>query len=101
MGATIAVIMAARERVLNYLRADGAVSPQTAVAKPPLRRNEARQWDNLLAAGVVKDAGGERYYVDEEEVTRNRRRGRRAVTTILWLILLPWLALVLWGLIFH
>ena len=95
MGALLSVNIAARERVLDYLRADGAVSPQTAVAKTPLRRDEARQWGDLLAAGVVKEAGGERYYVDVAEIARNRRRGRWLVTTILWLVPLTILGFVI------
>lgn len=78
-----AAVAKARHDVLSHFMKAKAISKQNAVEYRPGRLLRGRQFARLRASGVIKDARGERYWIDivrYEDWSRTRRR-RLAVVT--------------------
>ena len=78
MATAAAAIMAkARREVASHFMANNAVSAASAVGYEPNRRVKRRQFERMRDAGVIRTAGGERYWMDMpryDEWQRGRRR---------------------------
>ena len=78
----------AQQRHLDAFRRAGATAPERAQPLAALNVPADSTFDALVAAGVVRDAGGERFYLDEVAVIAHRREEpRRALSVVLAVLL--------------
>lgn len=83
--AAAAVVARARRRILDHFLLANAVSPNGAVSFSPSGLVGERQFDRLLRAEVIREAGPDRYWIDVPSYRRwqNRRRRRVALSVML------------------
>ena len=85
MSTVVALILAKERRMVARFRAAGAVSAASARALVDLGIERGIILRRLRERAVIRDAGGERYYLDEPSWAAVRRSRRRAIH-ILWVI---------------
>ncbi|HEX8554093.1 MAG TPA: hypothetical protein VF695_05255 [Sphingomonas sp.] len=76
-----AMAFKARREIIDHFMAADAVSADKAVGIDPGRRLRRRQFARLVDAGVVREAGSDRWYLDVPTYaaqTNKRRRFRLA-----------------------
>lgn len=76
----------ARQRIANYFYAMHAISAEDAVRYLPQQPDERRQFEQLRAAGIVREAGRGDYWLD--------RAGFRAAEDALSRAVAPWVMLL-------
>ena len=79
MSTVTAVILARKRRMVNRLKAAGAVSPQQARTLEELGITSGVILRRLRERAVVRKAGPDRYYLDEPSWDAVRRSRRRAI----------------------
>lgn len=89
MGATVAAVIAARERaIVEAFRDAGATALVTAVPIEQLGVTEDIGFRRLRSHEVIREAVPGRYYLDEDVWTAVRRTRRRVVAVLLAIVLL-------------
>ena len=82
-----AIVAAARRRLIARFREAGATSEAAAIPSPVRRLIERRLFERMRRAGVILEAGGDRYWLDEDRAAewkaRNRKRGLVAAAAAL------------------
>jgi hypothetical protein len=77
MGALLAVLAAAEQRLIQRLTAKGATSPDSAIALDPLDADERGRCEHLLQTGVLREATPGHFYLDEIALAKGPARLRR------------------------
>jgi hypothetical protein len=88
MSAAVVVILAIRKKFIRNFKIAGATSPQTAVRPEEHGIKKGIVFNGLVRQGIVKDAGGGRYYLDLEKEALNAVSRRNAGIILLATILL-------------
>jgi hypothetical protein len=96
MSTVTAIILAKERRMVNRLRASGAVNPEQARTLEELGISRGVILRRLRERAVVRQAGPDRFYLDEPSWDAVRRSRRRAIH-ILWVIALVVLLAVLFS----
>ena len=76
----------ARQRIANYFWAMHAISAEDAVRYAPQRPDEQAQFEQLRAAGIVREARPGEYWID--------RDGFRAAESALSRAVSPWMVVL-------
>jgi len=86
VGVIVAVVLAPRRQMFRRLNAAGATNP--AAAQPIKATGMSGFWRRrLLAAGVLRPADGDRYWLDYETWRAYQgRRKRRALTILAFVV---------------
>lgn len=86
----LAIFAAAERRVIDSLRNAGAVTPMAAVQRFELGDIPEGRFHRLIEAGVIREVGKGRYFLDEPSLENFRaaRRQRALVLLVFWLLLL-------------
>lgn len=79
MSTVAAVILARERRMVNRLRAAGAVTPEQARTLEELGISRGVIFRRLRERAVVRQAGQDRFYLDEPSWEAVRRGRRRAI----------------------
>ena len=87
MSTVVAVVLAKERRMVSRFRAAGAVTPVRARTLEELGIPRGVILRRLRERAVIRDAGGERYYLDEPSWAAVRRSRRRAIH-VAWVIAL-------------
>ena len=77
------VIAQARRRLEDRFLEATAFSPESAIPFTAAGRVEARLFDRLRRAGVIRSAQPGAYYVDQVELAHEKGRRRTAVAVVL------------------
>lgn len=85
--AAAAIIAKARRRILDHLMGANAVSADAAVSFEPGTAVQARQLQRMLNAGVVRETGSGKYWVDIP-VYRDWADARRRRILVLMIIVI-------------
>ena len=92
--AIAAMIVRARRRIAAYFFVEHAVSAEEAVAYVPQRPIERREFERMRKRGVIRDAGGGKYWLDTAAYQADaERRGRALVPVVIVLAIAAALAL--------
>jgi hypothetical protein len=92
-------IIHAEHRVVRGLRNAGATAPGAARSLPATRSIDGRALERLVGAGVVREQGAGRYYLDDAAYRAYRGERRKRVLIVLGLGLFVVLVLSLSGLL--
>jgi hypothetical protein len=95
--AVVAIIAAARRRVLQSFRAAGATAPNRAQSIHEFDRQAQRQLRLLVAQGVVRESEPGRFYLDEPRLFAWQRRQRRLAFVVLAVLLVVTLGIMLFS----
>lgn len=90
-GVPIAAIVSAQERrIVETLRELGAVNPLNSVQMFEIGDVSERRFHRLVEAGVIREVGRGRYFLDEPSLTnyRETRRTRMITLLIFWSVLI-------------
>jgi hypothetical protein len=87
MSTVVAAILAKERRMVSRFRAAGASSPAQARTLDELGISRGIILRRLRERAVIRDAGGQRYYLDEPSWAAVRRSRRRAIH-VAWVIAL-------------
>lgn len=90
-GIPIAAIVSAQERrIVDTLRSLGAVTPMGAVQLFEIGDVSERRFNRLVEAGVVREVGRGRYFLDEPSLRNyhEERRTRALTLLIFWGVLI-------------
>jgi hypothetical protein len=87
MSTVVAVVLMKERKMVARLRMAGAVNPAQARTLEELGLQRGVILRRLRERAVIRDAGGERYYLDEPSWAAVRRSRRRAIH-ITWVIAL-------------
>lgn len=79
----LAAARAAQRHVLERLRSDGAISPQSAQALDGLSGRQERQLARLVDLGMVRQTNPGAYYIDEDAVAQDESRRMRILVIVL------------------
>ena len=90
-------IIHAEHRLARRLRNEGATSPRDARTVETRRALDGRALRRLIEAGVVRDAGGGRFYIDEAAYGELRAARRTRSLSIIGIILFIFMVLALSG----
>ncbi|MBA2303539.1 MAG: hypothetical protein H0W08_13000 [Acidobacteria bacterium] len=91
MSTVAAIILAKERRMVNRIRASGAVNPEQARTLEELGISRGVILRRLRERAVIRQAGPDRYYLDEpswEAVRRSRRRAIHIMGVIALIILI-------------
>lgn len=85
-----AIITAQERRIVDTLRSLGAVTPLGAVQLFEIGDVSERRFNRLVEAGVVREVGRGRYFLDEPSLTNyhEARRTRAITLLIFWSVLI-------------
>ena len=96
--AIAAMVMRARRKIASHFFVHHAVSAEDAVAFVPDRLIMRHQFEKMQTRGVVRDAGGGKYWLDTAAYQADIDRRRRIlVPVVLVLVVLAALVLMLVG----
>ncbi|MEX1128183.1 MAG: hypothetical protein WEB50_06440 [Vicinamibacterales bacterium] len=96
MSTVAAVLLAKERRMVNRLRAAGAVSREHARTLEELGVPHGVVLRRLRDRAVIREAAGGHFYLDEESWAAVRRSRRRAIH-VLWVVALVLLLAVLFS----
>ena len=96
MSTVAAVLLAKERRMVNRLRAAGAVSRERARTLEELGIARGVVLRRLRERAVIREAPGDHFYLDEESWAAVRRSRRRAIH-VLWVVALVVLLAVLFS----
>lgn len=77
-----AMIVRARRRIAAYFFVEHAVSAEEAVAYVPQRPIERREFERMQKRGVIRDAGGGKYWLDTAAYQADADRRRRILVPL-------------------
>lgn len=80
--ALMAAVMQARRKIAGHFFVHHAVSAEDAVAYVPQRPIMRSQFQHLLSRGVIRDAGGGRYWLDTAAYQTDIERRRRIMVAV-------------------
>lgn len=92
--AAAAIVAAARRDVLSHFMRQNAVSPQDAVAFVPERSVVRRQFERLVASGIIVEAGDGKYWLNVPAYDQWRARARKRA--LLAAVVLTLIVVCLW-----
>src|SRR6188768_4331951 len=93
-----AMIVRARRKIAAYFFVEHAVSAEEAVAYVPQRPIERREFARMQKRGVIRDAGGGKYWLDTAAYQADSDRRRRIlVPVVIVLVVVAAVALMLAG----
>ena len=78
-----AVVARARRRLIEGLKGQGAISPESAAPVPTPKAIDQRMLSRLLRDGLVVQDGPERYHLDMPRLAEAEATGRRLARTAL------------------
>jgi hypothetical protein len=91
MSAAVVAILATRKKYIRNFKIAGATSVQTAIKPEDHGIKKGIVFNGLVRQGMVKDAGGGKYYLDLEKETLSAVNRRTALIILLATILLIFL----------
>ena len=86
--AAAAIIAKARRRIIDHLMMANAVSPESAVGYEPNSIAQRRQFERLQAAGVIKEARNDEYWIDIPAYSAWANRRRRRMIALLIVVVI-------------
>ncbi len=95
---SLALAASNARKVVSVFRAAGAVTGSKARHLADLRLNNGATLRELVASGVVRKAGADRYFIDEDAWARRRRLSTRMMLRVAVPVVLALAAgLLYWG----
>jgi len=91
------VILALQKRLVRKFQEAGATRPRQAAPLPDLGVRRSFVFKKLLKKGILREAEGERYYLDEEAAGRHFRRARIGIFTAVGIALFVLLVYLIFG----
>lgn len=86
--AAAAIIARARRRILDHLMVANAVSAEAAIDFEPSTAIQARQLQRMLSAGVVRETGAGKYWVDIPAYSNWANGRRRRIAALLIIVVI-------------
>lgn len=95
--AIAAMVMRARRKIAGHFFVHHATAAEDAVAFVPQRPIMRRQFEQMQARGVIRDAGGGKYWLDTAAYQAESDRRRRRLVPIVILLCVAAAAVIMWA----
>jgi hypothetical protein len=92
-----ALIARARRQITSHFLVHHATSAEDAVAFVPQRLVVARQFERMQARGIVREAGGGRFWIDTAAYQADNDRRRRILVPLALVLILVFVGTVMWA----
>ncbi|MES2989686.1 MAG: hypothetical protein V4808_17475 [Pseudomonadota bacterium] len=95
--AIAAMIMRARRKIAGHFFVHHATSAEDAVAFVPQRRIMRRQFEQMQARGIVRDAGSGKYWLDTAAYQADGDRRRRILVPVVIVLAVVAAGVIMWA----